>query len=274
VVAEDTLYLTSGEALKRLTAGYNTLAADLYWIRALQYFGDTRLRLTMPAASGATADPVRTEFTLLYPLLDLTTTLDPQFNIAYRFGAVFLAEASPAGAGRPDQAIALLEKGLGIRPHKWEYMQDLGFVYYWWRHDYKTAAEWFAKAADVPGAPWFLKSLAATTLAEGGDRASSRTMWQAIRESAEGDWLRNDADRRLSQLTAMDTIEELQRGVDRFSAARGQPVAAWSEISNRPPPADPAGTPYELDRGRVRLSAASPLFPLPEEPQARIGVVR
>ena len=47
-------------------------------------------------------------------------------------------------------------------------MQDAGFVHYWWRHDYKAAAEWFKRASEVAGAPWFLKSLAATTLAEGG----------------------------------------------------------------------------------------------------------
>ena len=130
-------------------------------------------------------------------MLDLTTTLDPRFNIAYRFGSIFLAEPSPGGAGRPDLAIALLEKGLRDRPDKWEYMQDIGFVHYWWRHDYQAAASWFDKASQVPGAPWFLRSLAAMTLAEGGDRRSSRTMWEPIRESAEIDWLKNDAERRL-----------------------------------------------------------------------------
>lgn len=271
VLEDDTLYVTSGETLKRLTIGYSALAADLYWIRALQHFGDVRLRLTGPAATGVGLRRPPADYTLLYPLLDLTTTLDPRFNIAYRFGAVFLAETFPGGAGRPDLAIALLEKGSRLRPERWEYMQDLGFVHYWWRHDYKAAADWFSRAAAVPGAPWFLTPLAATTLAQGGDRASSRTMWQAIRESAESDWQRNDADRRLSQLSAMDTIDELQRGVDRLSAARGRSVADWSEISNQPAPADPAGIPYQLDRGRVSLAASSPLFPLPEEPQRSIS---
>ena len=72
----------------------------------------------------------------------------------------------PAAPGRPDLAVTLLEKGLAARPDKWEYMQDIGFVHYWWRHDYRAAAEWFDKASDVPGAPWFLRSLAATTLAK------------------------------------------------------------------------------------------------------------
>ena len=74
---------------------------------------------------------------MLYPLLDLTTTLDPYFSIAYRFGAIFLGEAYPGGPGRPDLAIALLQKGLAAQPEKWQYMQDLGFVYYWHMRDYK-----------------------------------------------------------------------------------------------------------------------------------------
>ena len=35
---------------------------------------------------------------------------------------------------------SLLEKGLAARPDKWEYMQDIGFVHYWWRHDFAAAA--------------------------------------------------------------------------------------------------------------------------------------
>ena len=180
-----------------MTAGYSTLAADLYWIRAVQYYGGIKLQMDKARQTLQPPPAGTSDYALLHPLLDLTTTLDPNFNIAYRFGSIFLAEPSPGGAGRPDLAVALLEKGLAARPDKWEYMQDIGFVYYWWVHDYQAASQWFQRASDVPGAPWFLRSLAATTLAEGGDRQSSRTMWQAIKASAEIDWLRSDADRRL-----------------------------------------------------------------------------
>ena len=57
-------------------------------------------------------------YDLLYPLLDLATTLDPRFTIGYRFGAIFLAEPHPGGAGRPDQAIALLKKGVAFNPEQ------------------------------------------------------------------------------------------------------------------------------------------------------------
>ena len=274
--AEDALYVTSGQTLRRLTIGYSALAADLCWIRAIQYYGGVKLRLqkAQPAAlpPGAAA-PVA--YTLLHPLLDLTVTLDPRFNIAYRFGSIFLAEPYPGGAGRPDLAIAILEKGLAARPDKWEYMQDIGFVHYWWRHDYPSAAAWFERAAGTDGAPWFLKSLAATTLAEGGDRRSSRTMWQAIRESADNDWLRNDADRRLMQLDAADFIEQVQADVDRARAA-GITATGWQDLVRehavRGLPVDPTGLPLDLDAsGRVRLSRQSPLFPLPDEPQRQVA---
>jgi hypothetical protein len=272
---EESLYLQSGTAARRLTGAYSSLAADLYWIRAIQHYGAAKLRLTRAQRSGPAPPPFltapRNDYRLLYPLLDLTTTLDPRFNIAYRFGAVFLAEPYPGGAGRPDLAIALLEKGLRERPDKWEYMQDIGFVHYWYDHDYQAAGEGFQKASGMPGAPWWLKSLAATTLAQGGDRRSSRLMWESIRQSAEIDWLKRDAEHRLIQLRALDEIDALQRAADEYARRAGQPLPDWAALVRagviRGIPLDPSGTPYDLTApGRVALSQSSALWPPPSEP--------
>jgi hypothetical protein len=268
------LYLRSGSAARRLAGAYSTLFADLYWIRAIQYYGGTKHRIDALAAGQPTvaAPPpsiAADAFPLLFPLLDIATTLDPRFNIAFRFGSVFLGEAYPRGADRPDLAITLLEKGLAAQPDKWQYMQDIGFVHYWFRHDFLAAADWFKRAGDVPGAPWFLHSLAATTLAQGGDRQSSRAIWMALRESGELDWLRTEADRRLLQLQALDLIDALQRAADAFAQRTGQP-ATWQSLASarvvRGVPLDPTGTPLELTNGRVRLSQSSKLWPPPEEP--------
>ena len=86
----DTLYISSPSALKRMSLGYTGLLADIYWTRAVQYFGSHHARSAE-------------EYNLLYPLLDITTTLDPKLIIAYRFGAIFLEEPPPAGSGSARQ---------------------------------------------------------------------------------------------------------------------------------------------------------------------------
>lgn len=257
--AESFLYVRSAEAMQRLALSYDTLLADLYWIRAVQHFGSTRLLRE--------ADR---RYDLLYPLLDFTTSLDPYFRVAYLFGAIFLSEPPPGGPGRTDLAIALLEKGLRAQPREWEFAQSIGFVHYWWRHDYQQAAAWFERAAEFPNAPVWLAPLAATTLAQGGSRESSRLLWRQIARRAEDDWYRNEALRRLRQLDAMDQLDLLRAAVDAFRERRGAFPADWAALRSagylRGTPVDPAGVPYRLFGGAVSLDPGSPLSPLPTEP--------
>jgi hypothetical protein len=264
------LYIPPRPLLQRVSLGYNALAADFYWIRAIQYYGAERLRLA--AASATDVQEPRAGFDVLFPLLDATTTLDPRFSVAYRFGAIFLAEPFPGGAGRPDLAVALLEKGLREQPDEWKYMLDIGYVYYWHRHDFRRAAYWFDQGSRMPGAPWWLRSLAAVTMAQGGDRRSSRAMWEGILESADLPYLRDQAERSLMQLRALDEMDALQQLVDRVSISDGVPPGDWTALlAARLLPAiplDPSGTPYEIDSGaRVRLAPDSPLHPLPNQPR-------
>jgi tetratricopeptide (TPR) repeat protein len=258
---EQLLYVPSGPALTRITLAFDALAADLYWIRAIQHYGGDRLSGPKAAA----------KYQLLYPLLDITTTLDPYFNIAYRFGAIFLSEAYPGGPGRPDQSVALLRKAIVHMPHKWQYHHDIGFVYYWRLRDYQTAALWFQRAAAQPDAPNWLTPLAASMLSRGQDRTAARFLWQQIAQSEEG-WLRRSAERALLQLEALDQIDQLENVSARFPPAEGEPFS-WNRLIQRRvllrQPVDPTGTPYDIDpaSGQIRVAQASPLFPMPEEPR-------
>lgn len=257
------LYLQSDSAVKRLALAYQTLVADIYWIRTIQHYGGDRLAM----GGGA-------KYELLYPLLDITTTLDPKFTIAYRFGAIFLAEPSPGGPGRLDLATKLLAKGLGAQPAKWQYMLDIGFLHYWQLGDSSTAALWFQKAAGIPNAPNWLSPLAASVLVRGGDREASRFLWRQLRESADQTWLRALAEKRLLQLQAMDQIEELEVVTRRFRERAAAGPLTWEQLvrAGQLPgvPLDPSGTPYELNPwwGTVSVARQSALFPLPAEPKA------
>ena len=257
------LYLQTPAVAKRVALSFDMIAADVYWMRALQHFGATRLRSTGPRT-----------FEHLYPLLDLATSLDPRFVVAYRFGAIFLSEAPPGGPGRPDLAVRLLEKGIAATPDQWQYYQDIGFVHYWWTGDYTKAADAFSKGAAVPGAPWWLHSIAAVTLAEGGDRQTSRLLWRTLSQSADNDWLRRDAQRRLVQLDALDHVDRLQAMVARARLAGLSAPWSWVQLLQAriltTIPVDPTGVPYVIDMtsGRVDVSRQSWLWPLPAEPKS------
>jgi len=257
-VTTNMLYVRSPQVLRRATLSFQALAADIYWIRAVQHYGGTKL----------SNDPNK-QYDVLYPLLDLTTSLDPYFDQVYKFGSVFLAEPFPAGAGRPDQGIALLQKGLRTRPDRWELAQGIGFVYYWWLADYQNAAMWFNRAADMPHAPDWLRPLAAVTLAQGGNRASSRMLWTEIGRNADGDWLRNQSAFRLKQLDALDGIDFVERVVQQYRERTGVPPTSWDDMMRagllRGVPPDPTGVPFRLDpaTGKVTLDPSSSLNPLP-----------
>src|SRR5260370_38112730 len=87
---------------------------------------------------------------LLWPLLDITTTLDPNLLVAYRFGAMFLSQAAPGGAGRPDLAVQLIQRGIQANPDYWRLYEDLVFVYYFDVKDYKKAWEAFLEGSKNP----------------------------------------------------------------------------------------------------------------------------
>lgn len=255
------LYLTSGKTAQRAMLSFRAIGSDVYWIRAIQSFGRDRQNLTLPD-----------RFALLYPLLDVTTSLDPHFNIAYRFGAIYLSLDKPQGPGRTDQAIALLKKGLANNPDRWQYAHDIAFINYWYTGDFAAAAEWFGKAAAMPNAPSWLQPLQALTLVRGGDRATARTLLGELHNSEEA-YVRQAAERGLLQLQALDEIDQLQALVERFNAEHHAYPQSGAEFSAfmrangvKAAPLDPAGFPFGYDNGahQVVINPKSSLNPLPK----------
>lgn len=262
-VPERLLYLRSGKAADRLMLTFDALAADVYWIRSIQSYGrDLKDRSR------------RDRFALLQSLLDLTTTLDDHFLIAYRFGAVFLSLSPPEGPGRPDQAIALLEKGLAADPSHlqrdlWWLAHDIAFVHLFHTRHYEEAAQWFERAAAMPGAAPWLHEMAALTKAQGGNRQAARQILTAMLDSPET-YIRNSSRRMVEQLDALDLVDAMQKIVDGFHAANGRFPSGWPELIEArlisAIPSDPERAPlwYDVATGRVMLSPNSPLMPLPE----------
>ena len=242
---EEVLYLSSPKVLKRASLGYDGLLADIYWTRAVQYFGGRH-------HAGAQS------YNLLYPLLDITTHLDPQLVAAYQFGASFLAPAPPEGAGQPERAIQLMEYGVENNPNNWKLYYDLGFVYYMNLKDYRKAADAFNRGSKVPNAHPFLRLLAAQMAEHAGEFDTARMMWSATYQSSQEQFIRQNALEHLRALRVDEDVTHLQESVARFGERTGRLPASLSELASgeRLPgiPVDPDGHPYKLTpEGRVEV---------------------
>jgi len=251
-LAEGRLYLRTGAEVRRLVPGFEGLMADIYWLRTVQYYGSQR---------AFSPDP---HYELLRPLIDITTRLDPRFELAYRYGAIFLSEARPNGAGKPEQGVELLEAGVRQLPHSWRLRWDLGSFYFAFLSDSKRAAAVLVEAAKLPGAPYWLESLAGNFLM-GDDRQASRAIWRRQYELGEGA-MRDNAAYHLQVLDALDTRDALRERVERFRAARGRVPRELGELVAggliRELPRDPSGAAfaYNPETGNVTIARESRLW--------------
>jgi hypothetical protein len=175
---EETLYVSSGEALKRASLGFDGLMADVYWIRTLLYFGEEFER---QRGSNQYFDVSRLK--LLQPLLDITVDLDPKHIAAYRFGAVFLPDIDA------DAAIRFVERGIRNNPGEWRLYQDLGFVQ-WRRSRFREAAQAYARGSVLPGAPAWMRTMPALMLAKGGERETARAMFLLLYEESDDPFIK------------------------------------------------------------------------------------
>ena len=246
---QDVLYMPSGKVIKKMSLGYSGLLADVYWTRAVQYFGSRHMAGAM-------------HYDLLYPLLDITTDLDPKLIVAYDYGSVFLSEQPPHGAGQPDKAVALVEKGIRENPTYWRLYFTLGFIQYQNRHDYRAAQEAFEKGSEIPGAlPW-MKVMAARMAERGKDIGTATALWQAVYQMASDKAIKHTAQLHLDSIQADIAINELDRRVQIYLQKTGKFPSDWADMERasllRGIPLDPGGEPYQLKSGgRVEVLDAN-----------------
>ena len=234
---EEVLYIPSATALKRMSLGYSGLLADVYWTRAVQYFG-TKHR-----------EHAR-RYDLLAPLLDITTTLDPHLIVAYQFGSTFLAQKPPEGAGMPDKAVELVERGIRANPNHWKLYYELGFLQYMELHDPAAAARAFERGSKVPNAHPFLKVLAATMAQHAGETEIARLLWTTTYQTTDDRLIRSNALKHLRALKVDEDISRLETLVAEYRSRIGALPRSFSDMVQagllRGIPADPLGHPYKL----------------------------
>lgn len=186
-------WLPPAGAVRPLFLGYNMLAADLFWIRTVQYFGEH----------------IQTDrrYPHLYRLVDLATSLDPHFLDAYQYGGLFLL----IGRAFPE-AIAIYRKGIEHNPDRWELPYDLGRMYFLDLGDIPAALEWLERANTLPGHPPYVPRMVAHLRTRAGFVEAALEMWERIRETTDNPWIREKATQEIRKLQAR------QRGMPQGAA--------------------------------------------------------
>ena len=248
--AEEQLYL-NGPAMKRLTLAFNGVAADWYWIRALQYVGRKIVNYEDTHAGNFDLSSLSSlDVRLLPSLLRMATTLDPQFLEPYYYGALVLPDVNE------NEAIALLNHGIAANPDKWRLYQHLGYIYFL-RKDYNKASEVYAAGAKIPDAPPWMLAMSARMKAEGGAGQAAREMYIHLSEASDDPNVKEMVDKQLMRLDSVEEREKIRRILGDHKARTGRCVTSWKEIVSSlqaaglrvdasGAPLDPKNLPYRL----------------------------
>ena len=250
---DESLYL-NGKTAKRISLGFNGLAADWYWMRSLQYVGRKIMSVPEDVAIDNLAE---LNMKLLPALLDTATTLDPEFLDPYEYAAIVLPAVDV------QEAIRITQKGIQANPNAWRLYQHLGYIY-WQQQDYQAAGETYGRGAQIPGAPAWMQAMKAKMAAEGGSRSTAREIYTRMYEQSGEEQVRDMARKRLLQLDSLEQRDGLSRVLSAFQARAGKCPNTWKEIEPifralRVPvnasgaPLDPTGVPYVLRSGTCEI---------------------
>jgi hypothetical protein len=251
-VERNQLAFRSGRLVKALSLEYAPFLGAVYWTRVVQYFGEKH-RLH------------QTNLDLLWPLLDIATTLDPQLIPAYRFGSTFLSDSPPRGQGRPDLAVKLLERGTKANPDQWRLYQDLGNVYYFDAKDYAKASAAFAEGSKNPQALIWMKVMAAKIAAEGESPEISYFLWLQVYQTTADAMVKQNAEEHLKLMKVKLDLREIDRLVDEYVKRTGHQPTRMKDLVQagllKDVPRDSEGYEYTLgDDGKAELNLNSPLL--------------
>ena len=260
-----------GRDIKGFLLGTDSLVADWYWMRSLQYIGNKLVNST----EDVRLDDLRyLNPRLLYPMLDSATDLDPHFIAPYSYGAMVLPAIDA------DQAITLTKKGIANNPKEWRLYQHLGYIY-WRAKEYPQAAETYDIGSKIEGAAPFMKMMAASMKTEGGSRTTARAIYQEMYDNASDEAVKKTAQSRLQELKWFDERDAIDEKLADAKARTGECPQRLGEITSalltvtlpdgdfsinaHGDLVDPTGAPYLLDRTECRVAIDRKTSKLPLE---------
>lgn len=132
-VEQGLLSVPPARIVQAAACGFDNFLGDLFYMRFSTYWG---YWLTHGR-----------KYHNMYPLLDLITSLNPEFHPAYEVGALALADS-----GEIEQSVRLLDKGAALHPQDYWYPYQAGLMLFLYSNKYVLAAHYFDVASHKPDA--------------------------------------------------------------------------------------------------------------------------
>lgn len=242
--------------LRWLSLGHPTLAANLLWLKAVQYIGDPRAN--------------ERGWEKLYPLTDVVTDLDPRHGYAYQVAGTLL---SPFG--HVPESNAILEKGTRALPDRYILPYLRAFNAFYYDDDWITAGRFAEISARSPGAPAHVRQNVLAYYVK-GQRADAAVAFleQSLSEAKDPE-TREAVEAQLRQAKLERDVVRLDEAVEKW---RNRyvigPLFLQQLVGEKLLPAIPAdphgGELFVDEEGRVRSTANPYRFARPEPVWARI----
>jgi hypothetical protein len=215
----DVRFLPRPEFVRVASLGFEALAADFYWLQAVQLLGSPD------------KNP-RDHAQVLGRMVDATTRLDPWVDHPYRFAAIWLTDTPELVR----EANRLLERGIAYHPREWRNRFYLGFNHFFYLGDTERAAEVLEKAAQLEGAPRYLSRLVARLRAEGGGLDAAAVLLTELLHGAQDPFARAEIEKALDEVETERRARFLDRAREEYRSRFGHDIAAVEDLLEGPQP--------------------------------------
>ena len=236
---ENFYYLPSGKYLNLISFGFNNVFGDLLWMNTISYVG--------------THIVTDRKYIYLYHMLDIITRINPYFKYPYHFAGTII----PWEIHKYDETLKILRRGNRYLPNDWVIWFQEGFIYMYFKDNYKEAAYYFQEAAKKPDCPTYVTGLAAKLLTKAYNVNTAINVLYTMYKETKEKHVKANIKAKLNMLIAERNFEILNKAVAEYKEKIGNyPLKIDNLISSgilKKIPTEPYGGKYYIDKfGKVK----------------------
>lgn len=197
------IYIPSGKFLKYATFGYSSLAADLVYLWAIQYYSNYA---------------IAERYDHLDHIFAIIAELDPRYLDPYEMGAIIAVYE----ARDPYLAFKILDRGLEKNPDQWIFPYQAGHYAQMVIKDYELARKYYRKTMEIPDAPPIAKRLYANAAFKDMDYETAWKSWLEVFQTAEEERIKKIASNHLYQVKSAMDVKRIEEAVEEYRQKYGQ----------------------------------------------------